>query len=58
MTIEQQRQELLAELEAYETVREQRRRQGDWEAYQECCGHLQNIGRRLELLKLQEKGAL
>lgn len=46
-------EQLMADLNRTEALRETARRQEDWDSYQACCQRLCNIGRRLELLRLQ-----
>lgn len=52
-SLESERQSLLGQLDAYERVREQMRRNGDWQAYHNCCEQLAHIGRLLWLTKNQ-----
>lgn len=47
--------EIMAELEAFEHGRETYRRNGEWDKYQKVCEHLQHLGRKLELMRIQER---
>ena len=46
---------LLDELNRIEHLREQARQETNWDSYQAACDKLTNLGRRLELLRLQTK---
>ena len=50
-----EKHQLISEINANEPLREAARRSEDWHSYQAICMELMNLGRRLDLLEVQEQ---